>query len=288
MQPGCNNPNDQLYCYSEHDDMTIFATQVRDMRRWMAENGQRHKPLILSEFSLLYPYEDDGNSCFLADETGQCFDPPRVLDFLETSFDYLYTARDANLGMPTDDNRLVQQSLWFSTNVTGAGSASNLLKDNYSDFTPGSAAALNSIGTAMKQEITSRSANVNLVATDAANVIGRTQGGAATVTLPVSFRNNGNRVITQSFQVSFFRGQYPNNQGLIGSTTVSADAAGCARTLYQASVPWAGLGPGVYDYWVRIDSSDQINETTNNDNIAQGRVLIDPDTTLNLPVVTRR
>ena len=57
--PGLNSAQcdlDEIYCYAEHDDRLIFEQQVRAMRRWMFDHGQSRRPLILSEFSILYPY----------------------------------------------------------------------------------------------------------------------------------------------------------------------------------------------------------------------------------------
>ncbi|MBK7180121.1 MAG: hypothetical protein IPH82_23545 [Chloroflexi bacterium] len=108
----CPDPN--VYCYAEHDDMSIFAEQVRDMRTWMKAHGQQNKPLILSEYSLLWPYEIDPEGCFLQDERGNCFTPARVSTFMRNTFDYLEGLKDPNLGYALDNNRLVQQWMWFS------------------------------------------------------------------------------------------------------------------------------------------------------------------------------
>jgi hypothetical protein len=86
----------------DHADIGIFEQQIVDFRRWMAERGQRDKPLIVSEYSILMP-EDYG------------FPPDVVSKFMKESFDYLLTARDAELGYPADENRLVQAFCWFST-----------------------------------------------------------------------------------------------------------------------------------------------------------------------------
>ena len=68
----------------------------------MAERGQRDKPLIVSEYSVLVP-EDYG------------FSTDVVSKFMKESFDYLLTAQDAALGYSADGNRLVQAFDWFST-----------------------------------------------------------------------------------------------------------------------------------------------------------------------------
>ena len=77
----CADPD--VYCFAEHDDLTIFGEQVVAMRQWMKNHGQQQKPLILSEFSILYPYVDDGDSCYIQDEFGNCFTPERVTSFMD-------------------------------------------------------------------------------------------------------------------------------------------------------------------------------------------------------------
>jgi hypothetical protein len=102
IPPGMNVDQGMLREIEDHADMRIFKQQIVDFRRWMAERGERDKPLIVSEYSILMP-EDYG------------FSPDVVSKFMKESFDYLLSARDAELGYPTDENRLVQAFCWFST-----------------------------------------------------------------------------------------------------------------------------------------------------------------------------
>lgn len=94
-----------LYEIEDHDDLAIFQRQILDFRRWMADNGYRNWPLIVSEYGVLMP-----------EEYG--FPPEAVIDFLQQSMDFLLNARDAELGFPQDDNRLVQRLAWFSVGDT--------------------------------------------------------------------------------------------------------------------------------------------------------------------------
>ena len=87
------------------DDPAIFAKFVEDMRRWMKDHGQQGKSLIISEYGLMQP-EYEG------------FTVDRVNQFMRASFTYLMYARDPQLGMPTDDHRLVQRWNWFSLNAS--------------------------------------------------------------------------------------------------------------------------------------------------------------------------
>jgi len=128
-----------VYCVAEHDSMEVFAEQVVAMRTWMRDHGQRQKPLILSEYSILYPYYDPpGQACGLQDENGKCFDPERVKSFMANSFNYLETeAFDSELGYSLDNDRLVQQWNWFSIYHQFIGHASNLISaDEQPQLTP--------------------------------------------------------------------------------------------------------------------------------------------------------
>jgi hypothetical protein len=49
-------PKEDVYCRAEHNDIGIFQDQILMMRRWMKNHGQENKPLLLSEYSVLYPF----------------------------------------------------------------------------------------------------------------------------------------------------------------------------------------------------------------------------------------
>lgn len=86
---------------NDHDNADLFSQQVEAFRQWMADNGYRDRPLVITEYGILLP-ADLG---FTAD---------RVRDFMLKSFDYLVEASDPKLGLPSDGDRLVQRWAWFS------------------------------------------------------------------------------------------------------------------------------------------------------------------------------
>jgi len=98
-----------------HIDISIFDSQIRSFRAWMAERGQQEKPLIVSEYGVLYRH------CALWRWTGTEFvceqtfnDEQTVVDFMLATFDYFLNERDCVIGYEADGCRLVQQWLWFS------------------------------------------------------------------------------------------------------------------------------------------------------------------------------
>ncbi|MEZ4661305.1 MAG: hypothetical protein R2911_27460 [Caldilineaceae bacterium] len=77
----------QLYELADHRDLEIFKTQIRDFRRWMADNGLREKPLIVSEYGILMP-ADYG------------FAYKQVRDFMLGSFDFFRAQPMPRRGIP--------------------------------------------------------------------------------------------------------------------------------------------------------------------------------------------
>ena len=105
IPPGFDVDQGMLWEIEDHDSLDLFRQQIVDFRRWMARQGERDKPLIISEFGILMP-ADYG------------FPPEEVARFMVETFDYLLTAADPEIGYPADDNRLVQRLTWYSLSDT--------------------------------------------------------------------------------------------------------------------------------------------------------------------------
>lgn len=124
IPPGLEDFADEgmLYDVWDHDDLDIFAENIVAFRQWMADNGYRDKPLIVTEYGILLP--DIG------------FPYPAVRDFMIGTFDFFLTAQDDQVGYPADNNLLVQNWSWFSLNYppfdanTGFGHNGNLVEPN--------------------------------------------------------------------------------------------------------------------------------------------------------------
>ena len=98
---GLSATQGKLYGIDDHDNMTIFKEQIVRFRQWMKDNGERNKPLIVSEYGILFPIQLG-------------YDPARVEAFMIATFDYFRTATSSSLGYPADGNRLVQTWAWYS------------------------------------------------------------------------------------------------------------------------------------------------------------------------------
>ena len=270
----CANPN--VYCFAEHDNMTVFNEQVRAMRTWMKERGQQQKPLVMTEFSILYPYEIDPGGCFLQDEYGNCFTPTRVNNYMLNTFNYLENTKDASLGFAADNNRLVQQWLWFSVRYNGVGYVSDLVND--------AGTGLTQVGQTFQNQTHNVMAPTRNLMVERVDPVVSQSGlsGTADVVLNVKFRNNGNHAITTPFTVTFRDG----GGALIGQTTVNPTVYGCAVHDYTASVTWTNRPPGVHQFTVSLDSGGVISEVSETDNSGSGRVLIDPENVM-MPIMNR-
>jgi len=98
----------KLYDVDEHNNLQIFKDQLVALRQWMADNGQRDKELLVTEYGILFP------------EIFAGFTPEETRDFMIDTFDYMLDATDDQIGYPADGNRLVQRFSWFSLNSPGA------------------------------------------------------------------------------------------------------------------------------------------------------------------------
>lgn len=101
IPPGLDEAQGVLVEVQDNDNLSIFQEQVVAFRRWMAEQGERDKPLVISEYGIPMPV-DYG------------FDFARVYRFMTTTMDFLLTAADPQLGYVSDGYRLVQRWAWFS------------------------------------------------------------------------------------------------------------------------------------------------------------------------------
>jgi len=268
----CSDP--QVYCWAEHDSLAVFGQQIAAMRTWMKQRGEQNKPLILAEYSQLYPfveYDDPINptTCYLQDEYGKCWTQARVQEFMLRTFDYLETAVDPNLGYPRDQNRLVQRWLWFTMNIQPAeavGYVSNLLTNDLS--------ALTGVGETYRTYVAGRPQYINLqpehVAGSPSFLPGTDTTGSAAIHAEVV--NIGNVQTAAPFGVTFYADSALTQP--IGSVQLQSAVAGCMSQAPTATVMWSGLALGTHQFWVKVDSSNALNESDESDNIGTGFVTI--------------
>lgn len=262
---------DEVYCRAEHDSLTIFAEQVVSLRTWMKDHGLQNKPLIISEYSQLYLEN-------YVDEFGNGYPPERVNAYMEATFDYLENTVDPAIGYPADEYRLVQRWLWYPINTTietPSGYVSNLLKDDFTEYPDGDIGAMTEVGLKYREEVLSRETHVNLKAGTAASVTATNNSA----NLRVGFRNNGTTYINTPFDVTFYADAELTQE--IGTAALNSVITGChwQTNTHFAEFIWTGLEAGVHTYYAKIDSTNQIDEANENDNVASGLVFVNTQVT---------
>ncbi len=274
-------PDDAVYCYAEHDDLSILKEQVISMRQWMKNHGQKEKPLIITEYGTLYHYivKEDGK-CGLRDEFGNCLTPERVTKFMLDTFNYFNNARDADLGVASDNNRLVQQWIWYGAWEWDIGSSNLLQNWDSTDFTM--------MGANYRDHVRSEPTYVNLTVDEVkSTIVAYGDDDLATAKLSVSFRNNGNIEVGESFKVTFYSDEALTQ--IIGSKTINTEIRGCATRAYKTDVEWSDLPLGTHPFWVKVDSGNEIAEipANNADNIGAGQVQVaGPAYSLNIEIAS--
>ena len=88
-------------------DIGIFRDNLIAFRQWMKDKGEQDKPLIISEYGILWP-----NSYL----SGWCGVNPTdtVNQFMTQTFDLFLNESYPDVGYPADDYRLVQAWAWYS------------------------------------------------------------------------------------------------------------------------------------------------------------------------------
>ena len=288
----CDDPGS--LCHAEHDDIDLFVEQVVRMREWMKQHGERDKPLLLAPFGLLKPYHWEGGVCSqetcpsegdppgcFCDEKRETFHPARVADFMEGTFNYILTATHPALGYPVDGHRLVQQWLWYTLAtpaLDGVAHASNLA-DRDDGF------ALTLQGQRWRNYVKAVAPAVNLfpVRVPPAHERAPDGTGPVTITLSAEVMNNGNTAVSGPVTVTFY-----SDAGLteeIGST-IFTNLGGCARRVALVTTAWENLSSGIHSFWVKVDSTEDIAETDETDNVMQGLATVDL-CCIHLPLILR-
>lgn len=109
--PGVDPSCGIRYLVKDSDNITILRNNLRAFRTWMKNRGYGNKPLIISEYGILWPYRDD---YIFYDEDGNPFPPERVIAYMHNTFNLFLNEKDASIGLAADEGRLVQAWAWYS------------------------------------------------------------------------------------------------------------------------------------------------------------------------------
>jgi hypothetical protein len=266
-----------ILCYASddgimraHRNIAYFQEFTIALRTWMADHGERDKPLINTECGILYN-----------DITSQ-----QVRDYMNELFDYALAATDDEIGFPADENRLLQGWFWYSLN------------DSYWNgnlFNP-STHALTTVGTNWRNYVSDPGnplasqpqQNLRVINLRASpNPVFVPPGETLTVTLQADIANSGNTSTTtgDNIVVKFWDG-IPNTPGsnLIASRVLD-DIPGCGRFV-TVEVEWPDRGAGEYPWFV--EAVPIPGEVNTSDNVAEGTITaVEGASVIYLPVIMK-
>lgn len=263
IPPGIPADHGMLYSLDDTDRLDIFRQRLVQFREWMRDRGYRDTPLLITEYGTLVPHSYEG------------WDEERARVFMYGTFDFLLTASSPELGYPADEDRLVQQWLWYSLDDTGYGGP---LFDPFTlNLLPG--------GVHFGAYTGAIAPAVDLLAVDVQQVppIPYSPTVAATVTLQARISNVGNVGLAQPLVVRFL-----DDAGRqIGSDQIiSGTIPGCAA-VRSVTVTWSEVAPGAHGVCVVIDPLDGIAERDESNNEVCGVALV-AQARVFLPLLVRR
>lgn len=260
VPPGFEETQGFLIDIEDTKDPAIFRQFILDFRQWMADNGYRDCPLLVTEFGVLMPKDYAG------------FQEPDVIAYMEATFDYLVET-SGETGYPADDNRLVQRWAWYS--LTGRagedGDVGALAGWLYNADTR----SRTGVGQALRGYVSSLPHTVNLrpARLTAQPVEPAVPGEPVDVLLTAAVLNNGSVTAGGPVRVRLYDGDPDLGGAQIGTEQVIERLAGGAvPRLVQ--VNWEDAPSGVWDVVVVVDPANVVAETDEQDNRLLGRVSV--------------
>lgn len=247
----------QLFELEDHYNFQIWTEQLIRMRTWMRDRGYRDRPLIVTEYGVLF-----------YDGLGGCT-PEITQEFMRDGFDWMRTYTDPDIGYPSDGNRLVQAWNWYSLDHAGEfndqgqpvwlGLSHLFDPDTYLITDLGAAYAAYTAGLASPSvELVPTSIRLHQSPPGPGDLI------TATVTAGIS---NWGKDLASSVLVRFEGSDLPTQQ-------ISVPSIAPGQTEH-ASVQWTGLSLGdLRDITVTVDPERSILECNHANNSRSAPLLV--------------
>jgi hypothetical protein len=255
-----------LFRIKDHDNLDYFKQQIVSFRQWLVGKGQQNKPLIVSEYGILF-------NVFVRDEDGNGFTTERIRNFLYGTFDYMLTAKNPTLGYTPDDNRLVQRWVWFSLDLDP-----RIYNGNLFSYT---VRTIDQLGLAWEVYVkdTTRPLGpaLNLKLLSASYRLGsQTLNPMATVQLQVS--NSGFLNWTSPITV-----QVVLSDGTVLGQTLISELQGCGRTT-SVQLQLLNLPQTTLFLTAHIDPYQQLPDADPSDNHLSFTIVVSPSKQLYFPL----
>lgn len=270
IPPGIDVERGTVFTKSQHADLATFQQLVIDFRTWMKANGEQDKPLLITEFGILWPE-------WLNDEFGNPFDSDRVIDFMHQTMHWLDGYQDRDLGFPADNYRLVQRWNWYSLDDDSVHDPDDpesyrwngwlfesdtqgrsLFGDAFAAYTRGIQPAPD----LMAYRLETWPSPPPLAA----------PGESVTLTLQAVISNPGNSSIARPFEVAFYE-KTASDLRLIGTVLVETPVPGCGET-FIVQLPWPMVEPGAHQVQVVVDPGNSVPETDENNNTLLRTIMV--------------
>jgi len=250
IPPGLSANCGQWVAMDGLDRMDLFEQQIVRFRTWMRDHGQQNKPLIVSEYGILFNAE-----------LGYGYE--RVRDYMLETFDYFLGARDTSLGYAADDYHLVQRWAWYSLDDDNF-----VWGTTYSALMNPKTRALYPLGDDFAHYAAVRVTpyvDLQPVQLRASTSAAIPYGNTGLVRLDLDVRNQGNTA-SAAAQVRFWDGVPDQGGVLLGTASLPAVPSrhdGSAT----ASLNWSAAAAGVYQITVQIDPTNQVRESREDNNL---------------------
>jgi hypothetical protein len=262
VPPGSNTTRGELYTLSQMYSQSIFRQRLIDFRSWMARNGYRDVPLVITEYGTLYPYPPYIDGDPYVDENLVPMTEVRTATFMTGTFNILQTLTDPGMGYRNDGGRLVQRWAWYSADDVTYGGILFYTATH----------ALNPLGQTFATHTSKITPTVDLFPLVDPVVV--PWGGAPLiVTLKVAVANQGNISASHRITVTFYAG--PAGGGSpIGMVVIPAgELRGCGGSAH-VSIDWPLATPGAHPFLVKVASNETGGESNLSNNVATAQVLL--------------
>jgi len=248
VPPGIDVPEGMRYSIEDSDNLAIFKQFIVDFRQWMADRGYKERPLIITEYGLLYQY----------------FPPTRVNAYMNATFDYLSTAAGST-GYSADKGRLVQAWAWYSLADQSFGGwlydPQTLLRsvhgDNFVAYTSALAPVVNLAPVKIRTE----------------PVAGYRPDQQVRLVAQVS--STGNITMYGPSLIRFYAGDPAQGGMPIGNDAVVLALNGCGNTT-DVAVIWNNPPMGASTVWAVVDPFNTTAESDETDNRLSAVVSVSP------------
>lgn len=232
-------------------NLTTFEQLLRDFRGWLADRGERDKPVWITEYGSLFPELDF--PYVPESETSA---------YMTGTFDVLRTMTDPNTGYSPDGDRLVQGWFWHSLNnvrVTGTSPAYG-----GSLYDPATTTRT-SIGDAF----VAYAGGIVAQADPFPAAVRAVYAGSGTYTLSATIGNKGNSLFIGGYDVAFYLGDPTAGGTQLGATqNVLSDLEGCGTTA-KASVTVTMPSPSPWDIFVELTPTTPVNDADLGNNLQE-------------------